>query len=260
MTGRININVADIRKEPSNRSERVSQALFNEVVDVIEDGEKMHKVRCPDGYEGWILKQFISEHDGYYGHGPYIIDSGLAPVFVKAELTSKRVTLLPYGCKLYGTVEEGFLRISSERYGVIFISGYNIIGGDELPTFSPQDPYNLQKEAEKFLGAPYLWGGRTMFGIDCSGFVGMVADHFGIKLPRDTKEQIKSGVEIAREDIRPGDLLFFPRHVALAITRENYIHSSRSNGGVAINSFNRRDPLYNQTFDNSLIQARRIFV
>jgi gamma-D-glutamyl-L-lysine dipeptidyl-peptidase len=259
MTGRININVADIRREPTDHSERVSQGLFNEIVEVIEDGEKMQKVRFLDGYEGWIIKQFISEHDGFYGHGPYIVDSGLAPVFEKPELTSKRLTLLPYGSKLFGTVKEGFLRIRTERYGSIYISGYNIIGGDELPIFSAQDSYNLQREAEKFLGAPYLWGGRTMFGVDCSGFVGLIAAHFGVTLPRDTKDQIKFGIEVAREDIIPGDLLFFPGHVAMAITKELYIHSSRTNGGVAFNSLDFRDQLYNETLDKSLVTIRRIF-
>jgi gamma-D-glutamyl-L-lysine dipeptidyl-peptidase len=259
MTWRININVADLRKEPSNRSERVSQGLFNEIVEVIEEGEMLRKVRFPGGYEGWIIKQFLSDHDGFYGHGPYLIDSGLAPAFEKPDLVSKRLTLLPYGCKLYGTSEDGFLRVRTERYGVIFISGYNIIGGDEVLPLTDDDPYILTKEVEKFLGAPYLWGGRTMFGIDCSALVGAIAARFGVTLPRDTKEQIGAGTRIAKEDVKRGDLLFFPGHVAMAITNDLYIHSSRSNGGVAYNSFNFKSPLFNESLNKSFIMARRIF-
>ncbi len=259
MTGRININVADIRREPSNDSERVSQGLFNEIVEITDSAEEMLRVRFPDGYEGWILKQFVSEHDGFEGFGPYLIDSGLAPAFEKPELASRRLTLFPYGCKLFGTAEEGFLRLNSERYGTIYISGYNIIGGNEIQPLTGDDPYELQKEAEKFLGAPYLWGGRTMFGIDCSAFVGAIASHFGTNLPRDTKDQINFGDEIKREDVQLGDLLFFPRHVALVITKELFIHSSRSNGGVAFNSLDPRSPVYNEKLDKSFIMARRIF-
>ncbi len=259
MTMRFNVSVADLRKESSNRSERVSQGLFNEIVEVTEDGEKMQKVRFSGGYEGWVLKQFLSDHNGFYGHGPYIIDSGLAPAFEKPDLVSKRVTLIPYGCKLYGTSEDGFLRIRTDRYGIIFISGYNIIGGDEIQPLTDDDPYILTKEAEKFLGSPYLWGGRTMFGIDCSAFVGAIAARFGVILPRDTKEQIAVGTRIAREDVKRGDLLFFPGHVALAITNDLYIHSSRSNGGVAYNSFDFKSSLYNESLHKSFIMARRIF-
>jgi hypothetical protein len=259
MTGRININVADIRKEPSNSSERVSQGLFNEIVEVTDSAEEMLRIRFPDGYEGWILKQFVSEHDGFEGYGPYLIDGGLAPAFEKPELASKRLTLFPYGCNLYGTAEEGFLRVRSERYGVIYISGYNIIGVNEIQPLAGHDPYELQKEAEKFLGAPYLWGGRTMFGIDCSAFVGAIAAHFGVKLPRDTKDQINFGVEIKKDDVRRGDLLFFPRHVALVISKDLFIHSSRSNGGVAFNSLQPLSPIYNENLDRTFIMARRIF-
>jgi gamma-D-glutamyl-L-lysine dipeptidyl-peptidase len=260
MTGRININVADVRREASNRSERVSQGLFNEIIEVIDDSEQMQRVRFQDSYEGWVLKQFISEHDGFYGHGPYLIDSGLAPAFEKPELTSKRLTLLPYGSKLYGTVEDGFLRIRSDRYGVMYISGYNIMGGDEIQPLTGEDSFELQKEAEKFLGAPYLWGGRTMFGIDCSGYVGALAARFGVILPRDSKQQFEVGEKIAKEDIIRGDLLFFPGHVAMAISNSLYIHSSRYNGGVAYNSLNMRDAVYNENLDRSLILARRIFI
>jgi cell wall-associated NlpC family hydrolase len=121
------------------------------------------------------------------------------------------------------------------------------------------DKDTLLNEAEKFLGAPYLWGGRSFFGIDCSGFVQTIVRRFGVELPRDTKDQIKCGEEIKRDQIHLGDLLFFPRHVALAISKMDFIHSSSSNGGVAFNSLDPANKIYSRHLDESFKTARRIF-
>jgi cell wall-associated NlpC family hydrolase len=117
---------------------------------------------------------------------------------------------------------------------------------------------NLISEVEKFLGAPYLWGGRTFFGIDCSGFVQCIMRRFGVQLPRDSKDQRKKGTKISRSDIRAGDLLFYPGHVTLAVSDMMMIHSSGSNGGVAYNSLDPRSPLYNKFFDKNIETVRRI--
>ena len=81
---------------------------------------------------------------------------------------------------------------------------------------------------------------------------------FNIELPRDSKDQMKIGIEVAREDIQLGDLLFYPGHVAIALTNSLFIHSSSSNGGVAINSFNDSSPFYSENLDKIFITARRV--
>ncbi len=255
---RININVADIRREPQFHSERTSQALFNELVVVLEEKAGYCRVRTGDQYEGWIAEQFLTEHDNFDGQGPFTVVSNLASAFENADLASRRVTSIPYGCQLFGTNEREFLKILSERYGDIFVKRSDLSDPDDIKEAFDSESNDLTTEAEKFLGAPYLWGGRTFFGIDCSGFIQAIMKRFGILLPRDTKDQIRCGEDVKREEIRAGDLLFFPRHVTLAISGSLMIHSSLSNGGVTFNSFDPQSPVYSEHLDESFIAARRV--
>jgi len=259
MISGVNINVADIRAEPRFQSERTSQALFNETVEILDEQDGYLRVKSWDGYIGWIASQFTSKYGKYRSDKTYLVISNLAVGFTYPDIDSARIVYLPYGCRLYGGEEGGFLRISSERYGEIYVRLT-----DTLCLTNPLEPFlpdrgSIINEAEKFLSAPYLWGGRSFFGIDCSGFVQTILRRFGWEIPRDTKDQIKFGVGINRKNIRNGDLLFFPRHVALAVSKREFIHSSSSNGGVAYNSFDRKSPLYNEYLYKEFKTARRIF-
>jgi hypothetical protein len=258
LTARININVTDIRRQPQFHSERTSQALFNELVDILEEEKEYCRIRAWDQYEGWIAEQFLTEHDSFDGQGPFIVVSNLASAFEKPDSVSRRLTSIPYGCQLFGTNQGDFLKISSERYGDVYINRSYLSGPDDISKEYSSKADGLTMEAEKFLGAPYLWGGRTFFGIDCSGFTQIIMKRFGIPLPRDTKDQIRSGQDIRREDIRAGDLLFFPRHVTIALSGAEMIHSGASNGGVAYNSLDPESPIYSKYLDESFITARRV--
>ncbi len=255
---RVNINIADVRAEPKRRSERVSQVLFNELVEIIDKEEQYCRIKQQDGYEGWIRKQFLASHDRFTGDGPFIVVKNLAPAFIEPDLSSRRITSIPYGCFLYGREVDRFLKITSDRYGEFFISSDDYMDIETLSKATEPDSAGIVFEGEKFLGAPYLWGGRSFFGIDCSGFVQTIMNRFNIALPRDSKDQIRAGVEIRREDIRAGDLLFFPRHVTLALSKDLMIHSTPSNGGVAYNSLNPRSLIYSKYHDESFITARRV--
>jgi hypothetical protein len=259
MIAKININVADIRAEPRFQSERTSQALFNEIVEILDEKDDYQYVKTGDAYEGWIAGQFLSQCGENPEENPYLVISNLAPGYQEPDNGSKRVVSVPYGCKLSGDTESGYLRIQSERYGTFYIHSRDFINNSGAEKSLSLDKDTLLKEAEKFLGAPYLWGGRSFFGIDCSGFVQTIVRRFGVELPRDTKDQINSGREVERNQIRLGDLLFFPRHVAMAITKTDFIHSSSSNGGVAFNSLDSKINLYNRYLDESFKTARRIF-
>lgn len=258
MTSIININVADMRSKPDFHSERVSQALFNEKVEVLEKGDEYCGVKSADGYTAWVARQFLSEYREPEGDGPFVVSSGLALALEKNDPVSRRLTSIPYGCTLYGRISGDFLEVQSERFGTFFIAASELhYPGPEVE--SPNlEAGGLVLEAEKFLGVPYLWGGRSFFGMDCSGFSQTIMKKFGLFLPRDTKDQIKTGREVERGGIKAGDLLYFPRHVALAISDTLMIHASLFNGGVAYNSLDREDPRYSQYLDESFMIARRL--
>ena len=101
--------------------------------------------------------------------------------------------------------------------------------------------------ASNFLGTPYLWGGTSPdTGFDCSGFTQYVYRHFGISLGRTTYDQINDGVQVSRDDLRAGDLVFFgssgsPSHMGIYVGNNTYIHSPRTGDVIKVSSMTRRD-------------------
>lgn len=99
--------------------------------------------------------------------------------------------------------------------------------------------------AQKFLGTPYLWGGTTPNGFDCSGFTQYVFRHFGVGLGRTTYDQINNGVSVSRGELQPGDLVFFgkssPTHVGIYAGNNTYIHAPRTGEVIKFSAMTRRD-------------------
>ena len=100
--------------------------------------------------------------------------------------------------------------------------------------------------ASKFLGTPYLWGGTSTAGFDCSGFTQYVYAHFGISVGRTTFDQINDGVEVSRDNLKPGDLVFFgtfanPHHMGMYVGDNNYIHAPHTGDVIKISTLGRND-------------------
>jgi cell wall-associated NlpC family hydrolase len=121
------------------------------------------------------------------------------------------------------------------------------------------DVEELERLARSFVGTPYLWGGVSSFGFDCSGFVQRLFHYcFNEWLPRDTAKQRRIGQEIALEDTKRGDLCFFPGHVALYIGEGWIVHANRHHNGVSVNRlFEPSDP-YGEQLLKDFQEARRI--
>ncbi|MBX2829368.1 MAG: C40 family peptidase [Flavobacteriaceae bacterium] len=206
------LSIVPLRAEADDRSELVNQVLYGELMKVLESRKKWSRIRLEhDSYEGWIDNkqfQFISEDD-------YIEYASKAPV-VSADLvdciTTETEALLsiPLGSSLH----------TSELLSNSF-EGKSHTG--------KQVKSNLIETALLYLNSPYLWGGRTPFGIDCSGFTQMVYRINGHSLKRDASEQATQGEALSFiEESEPGDLAFFDNaegaiiHVGI-IMEDNYI-------------------------------------
>jgi cell wall-associated NlpC family hydrolase len=98
-------------------------------------------------------------------------------------------------------------------------------------------PEAVTRFALRFLETPYLWGGVSAWGLDCSGLVGTVYRAFGVALPRDADQQSEWGQEVSPNEVRTADLLFFPGHVAITLDAERFVHANAHHMCVTADSF-----------------------
>ncbi len=221
MFGICNLGIVPIRSEASDRSEMVSQLLFGDSFKIIETSPKWTKINTAfDAYEGWIdNKQFqeITENQYLLLENSANVLNGELIDFISYE--TNQLMPIPLGSSL------NFLDINE-----INTANFQFEGKKECG-IKPKD--NLLKTAFLYLNAPYLWGGKTPFGIDCSGFTQMVYKLNGYSLLRDASQQAKQGDALSFiEESEPGDLAFFDNdegniiHVGIMMENNYIIHAS----------------------------------
>lgn len=221
MFGICNLAIIPLRIEPNDRSEIVSQVLFGEHFEVLEQLKQWSKIKLQyDNYEGWIdTKQFqiITESDyNQLSKDAIILNSDLIEYITTP---SDLLMPIPLGSSL------SFL-----NYNDVNTANYDF-EGTRISGIKPKS--NLINTAFMYLNAPYLWGGKTPFGIDCSGFTQMVYKLNGYKLKRDASQQSNDGVALSFiEESEPGDLAFFDNeegkiiHVGIIMENNYIIHAS----------------------------------
>ncbi len=256
-------NLLDLRAEPKHESERLSQLLWCEPVEITAEKNGFAHVRQSDGYAGWIDERFLTpmskaRHHDQLSAPNSVVTSPTARIFARAGGANISPYFLYYGTMLKTrSAGHAFARITAPDGRGFYIKRNNIrpINGK---TKASMTAGTLLAEAKKFLGVPYLWGGVTSAGFDCSGFVRAVFSVFGVYLPRDTCDQVRAGRKLDRSEVRTGDLLFFERHVGLAVGRTRIIHASRGGGGVRMNSLDPEGCDYTEELAAAFDQARRV--
>jgi gamma-D-glutamyl-L-lysine dipeptidyl-peptidase len=211
-----------MRKEPNSASEMVNSLIFGESYNILESTNDWLRIQTDfDHYEGWISRNAYFEHQEF--------NSVCDTLLIEALGKQQRI-LIPCGANI---PENGMFHVDGEK----FIIEKKLKTNHHLPL-----PLRLTQTAKSFINTPYLWGGRTFMGIDCSGFMQVVFKSSGIILPRDTKQQIDIGTEVMFDDIKTCDLVLFKSltsehvsHVGMMLDKKHIIHAS---GKVKINELN----------------------
>ena len=273
--GIIRLSVANIRTKPAHSAELATQALLGTVVKIYKKSSYWYLVQTPDDYLAWVdasgITLVTAKTADQWKKNPkilYLTDNGFA--YSAPLRNSERVSDLVAG-DLLELLEESF-----DFYHVRFPDGRTAyVPSSEADIFADwltgePDVNNIIRDARKYIGLPYLWGGTSTKNFDCSGFTKTVFYLNGVVLARDASQQVYTGHPIDTDDgfdnLVPGDLLFFGRaatdstkervtHVGLYMGDTEFIHAS---GLVKINSIDSTRSNFNKYRYDTFIRARRI--
>lgn len=229
----VSVPAAPVRRKPKHQREMVNQLLFGESVKVLnERGKLWIKVRSlHDNYEGWMTRTLLEEvTESEAKAGSSFVSSGLLNTITVAGTAMQ----VPAGSLLPAfDGSKGKLGKVEYSYEGSHIKKEEQQPGTEL----------LEKLAMQWLNAPYLWGGRTILGVDCSGFVQVNYRMMGIDLPRDAWQQAQGGNAVKKlKEAQAGDLVFFDDkeeivHVGILLGNDKIIHAS---GRVRIDTIDKK--------------------
>jgi gamma-D-glutamyl-L-lysine dipeptidyl-peptidase len=231
-----------LRSGPSHKSEMLSQLLFGEKYIILEKAARWLKVENQfDKFKGWIDMDHLQQSEDK-GYGPgYVLNRSLS-CFKNDET---RFTL-EAGCEIYNP------DFKKSQFSI----GSGIYNTDkEFDESFIKVNSTLADTAMKFINSPYIWGGRTPSGLDCSGYTQLVYKIHGITIPHDSLEQAQLGIDIAfLTETLPGDLAFFDddrgriTHVGIIISRGLVIHAS---GRVRIDTIDHQGIFRKESGDYS---------
>ena len=212
--GICNLSIVPVRIVDSDKSEMINQLIYGDIIEILEEKEKWVKIKSVfDDYIGWIdKKQYFKIDDNIkldLNNPEYSID-----LVEFIENNNNELVTIPIGSDISN------ISLMNHKFDGKTISGKN-------------NRNSIVNTALSFLNSPYLWGGKTPFGIDCSGFTQMVYKINGYKLSRDAKDQANQGKTLSFiEESEAGDLAFFNNdvgdiiHVGIILQNNHIIHAS----------------------------------
>lgn len=219
--GIVTVPAAPIRKTPNHRRELNNQLLFGEAVKILQQKEDWYKVESLyDGYTGWLTRSLITETEAGDGLPQCHL---LAPKLLNEITFNGQKMHIPLGSSLIH-YKKGKGNIADREY---------IFKGAPLNTLHITDKRaTLVTNAMQWLSAPYLWGGKTILGVDCSGFSQTMYKLIGTPVARDARQQALQGIPVKKLQLaQPGDLAFFDDkdeivHVGILLGPDKIIHAA----------------------------------
>lgn len=241
----VTVPVADVREQPDEEFPLVTQLLMGWPAQVLgTEGEWLH-IQASDGSPGWSKVDCFCLPAWPQGSPVIQISRASAELFLSEKVSSGPDDILFLGSQLRLLEErERSFRVSLPGGNAAHILKENV---KVIKTYQPASKYQVMATAFLFAGAPYLWGGMTARGIDCSGLTYMAYFVNGCQLPRDSQDQFKAGLAVAKEDLDVGDLVFFstidpgPSHVGI-YRGEGMFFNARTKEGVTATSL--EDPFF----------------
>lgn len=275
--GVVNVSVANLRSEPKHSAELSTQALLGTVLRVLDVQNDFYLVQTPDDYLGWLdAGGFVlsdSFEMGAYLNAPRAIAlASFSFVYLEPSLASQKVTDIVAGgiLRISNNASKGFWAVTLPDGRQGFAQADDMMPlRDWLNQPEPDQNHILQTGLE-MMGRPYLWGGTSGKGMDCSGFTKMTYFLNGVQLPRDASQQVNVGILLDKDttlsSYQPGDLLFFGSeasgtekekiwHVAMYLGNGKILHASER---VMIQSLRRSDADFTEKRLNTLVRGRRI--
>lgn len=242
-------------RDPTPKSEQVSQLLIGDAVEILKKHQSYCLIQGPDGYLGWTQQSGLCPCD------PQFFNKWLSlPRAAFLESVKTKEIDIPLGAEL-PLLERGRVLLPGGQEHQVQEKTYRPLRWLKQP-----QRQTVVAMAKRFKGVPYLWGGKSTDGIDCSGLVQAAYRAAGIYLSRDANQQFLAGRIVAtrnyRGEIAPGDLLFFTSavgnisHIAISLGEGKFIHSGEK--GVAINSLNPEDSEYDANRARSFVYAKRL--
>jgi hypothetical protein len=229
--------VANLHSGPSAEADVVSQAIYGANVAWLDEAAGWVRVQTPDDYTGWVVRMALRRVERPYASSGRVaeVQALFANLYHGPDVTVRRPVLtVPFETRLEVTAEpepedRRWIQVRLADDGQAWVQRGDV-------TFDPQ-PLSIPETialAKRFLGLPYLWGGTSTFGYDCSGFTQMLSRRRGLRFPRDSGPQARwdGAVPVERAGLEPGDLLFFGpapdqiTHTGMYIGGGEFLHAT----------------------------------